>query len=123
MLAEAMPRIRKELAAAETAGGHAILESNSILQFLRPDLYLTVLDHATADFKDSARLYLDRADAILLRESGMKLEPRWTGVAARLLEGKPRFVIAPPDYMTDALTEFVRGCLISEAAVSSALLR
>jgi len=99
MLAEAMPRIRKELASAE----NAILESNSILQFLRPDLYLSVLDHATADFKDSARLYLDRADAILLRESGLKLEPHWTGVSAHLMEGKPRFVIAPPDYMSDAL--------------------
>jgi hypothetical protein len=114
ILAEAMPRIRKELVAAESAGGNAILESNSILQFLRPDLYLTVLDQATADFKDSARLYLDQADAILLRESGLRLEPRWTGVAARLLEGKPRFVIAPPDYMSDELTEFVRVCLISQ---------
>lgn len=111
MLAEAMPRIRKELAAAETAGGHAILESNSILQFLRPDLYLTVLDHATADFKDSARLYLDRADAILLRSTGLSLEPRWTGVAARLLEGKPRFIIAPPEYVTDDLVDFVRARL------------
>src|ERR1700751_3695770 len=80
MLAEAMPRIRKELAAAE----NAILESNSILQFLRPDLYLSVLDQGTADFKDSARLYLDRAAAILLRESGLKLETHWTGVSARL---------------------------------------
>jgi len=114
MLAEAMPRIRKELAAAENAiAGHAILESNSIIQFLRPDLYLTVLDNATADFKDSARLYLDRADAILLRESGLKLEPRWTGVAARLIEDKPRFVIAPPDYMTDSLVDFVRAKLVS----------
>jgi hypothetical protein len=114
MLAEAMPRIRKELASAE----NSILESNSILQFLRPDLYLTVLDQATADFKDSARLYLDRADAILLRESGMKLEPRWTGVAARLLEGKPRFVIAPPDYMCDPLVEFVRATLTSSQIVA-----
>ena len=109
MLAEAMPRIRKELASAE----NAILESNSILQFLRPDLYLSVLDHATADFKDSARLYLDRADAIVLRESGLKLEPHWTGVSAHLMEGKPRFVIAPPDYMSDALVEFVRERLAS----------
>jgi len=108
MLAEAMPRIRKELAAAE----NAILESNSILQFLRPDLYLTVLDRGTADFKDSARLYLDRADALLLRESGLKLEPRWTGVAGKLIEDKPRFVIAPPDYMSDAVVEFVRTTLV-----------
>ncbi len=108
MLAEAMPRIRKELAAAE----NAILESNSILQFLRPDLYLTVLDRGTADFKDSARLYLDRADALLLRGSGLKLEPHWTGVAGKLIEAKPRFVIAPPDYMSDAVVEFVRTALV-----------
>jgi hypothetical protein len=107
MLAQAMPRIRKELASAE----NAILESNSILQFLRPDLYLTVLDNATADFKDSARLYLDRADAILLRASGLSLQPRWTGVAARFLEGKRCFVIAPPDYVTDSLVDFVRATL------------
>ena len=118
MLAEAMRRIRKEIAAAESAGGNVILESNSILQFLRPDLYLTVLDHATADFKDSARLYLDRADAILQRESGLRLEPRWTGVAARLLQGKPRFVIPPPDYMTNALAAFVRARLTAAQSVA-----
>ncbi len=47
MLAEAMPRVRQELASAE----NAILESNSMMRFLRPDLYITVLDAATADFK------------------------------------------------------------------------
>src|SRR5207344_634365 len=50
-LAEAMPAIRKKLAGSR----NAILESNSILKFLRPDLYLTVLDPATADFKKSPR--------------------------------------------------------------------
>lgn len=103
MLAEAMPRIRKELAKAE----NAIIESNSILQFLKPDLYLTVLDAGTADFKDSARLFLDRADAVLIRESGSGLVPQWDGVSLRLIEGKPRFVIAPPDYMTDDVADFV----------------
>ncbi len=105
MLAEAMPRIRKELAGAE----NAILESNSVMQFLRPDLYLSVLDAGTADFKDSARLYLDRADAVLVRAT--ELEPRWAGVSAKLLESKPRFVIAPPEYVTDSVVEFVRGKL------------
>ena len=38
-LSEAMPRIRKELAQAE----NAVIESNSIMRFLRPDLYLSVL--------------------------------------------------------------------------------
>lgn len=107
MLAAAMPRIRKELAEAE----NSILESNSILQFLRPDLYLSVLDHATADFKDSARLFLDRADAVLLRASGQELAPRWSGVSTKLIEHTPQFVIAPPNYMTDEIVAFVRGKL------------
>jgi molybdopterin-guanine dinucleotide biosynthesis protein len=106
-LAAAMPRLRKELAAAE----NAIIESNSILGFLRPDLYLSVLDHATADFKDSARLFLDRADALLVHASSEKLAPQWRGVSARLVDGIPRFAIAPPEYMTDAVIAFVQDRL------------
>ena len=64
MLAEAMPRLRQELAGAE----NAILESNSVMRFLRPDLYITVLDAATADFKTSAQEFLDRADAVVLHD-------------------------------------------------------
>ena len=64
MLAEAMPRLRQELAAAR----NAILESNSVMRFLRPDLYITVLDAATADFKTSAQEFLDRADAVVLHD-------------------------------------------------------
>ena len=64
-LAEAMPAIRKKLAGTR----NAILESNSILKFLRPDLYLTVLDPNTEDFKKSAQEFLDRADAVILHES------------------------------------------------------
>lgn len=113
MLAEAMPRIRREIGAAE----NVILESNSVMQFLRPDVYLTVLDAGTADFKDSARLYLDRADAVLVRET--ELEPRWTGVSAKLVEGKPRFVIGPGsptgEWVTEAVAEFVVGALAARA--------
>lgn len=104
MLAEAMPRIRKELEQAE----NAILESNSILQFLKPDLYLAVLDQGTADFKDSARLFLDRADAVLLAGNSRNLKPQWRGVSLKLIEGKPQFVIGPPEYVTGELAEFVK---------------
>ncbi len=102
-LADAMPRIRKEIDAAE----NIIFESNSLLQFLRPDLYLSVLDHATADFKDSARLFLDRADAVLLRASGKELAPQWKDVSLRLIAGKPRFLVTPPDLIGDDLVAFV----------------
>jgi molybdopterin-guanine dinucleotide biosynthesis protein len=113
MLAEAMPRIRKELALAE----NAILESNSILQFLKPDLYLTVLDAGTADFKDSARLFLDRADAVLIRATGRGLIPQWKGISPRLVEDKPLFVIAPPDYMSDDVVSFVEQRLVKDDSV------
>jgi hypothetical protein len=106
-LAAAMPRLRKEFAAAE----NVIVESNSILGFLRPDLYLSVLDHATADFKDSARLFLDRADALLVRAASDDLAPQWRGVSPRLAEGIPRFPIAPPEFMTDAVIAFIQSRL------------
>jgi molybdopterin-guanine dinucleotide biosynthesis protein len=38
-LAEAMPRLRRELALAE----NAIIESNSVLRFLQPDIFISVL--------------------------------------------------------------------------------
>lgn len=107
MLGEVMPRIRRELETAE----NAILESNSVMRFLRPDLYLTVLDAGTADFKDSARLFLDRADAVVLNASGEGLEPQWEGVSGRLIARKPRFRIAPPGFMSTELVEFVRARL------------
>ena len=106
MLASAMPRLRKELAAIDSAGGNAILESNSILQFLQPDLYLSVLDAGTADFKESARRYLDRADAVLVVDR--MLAPQWQGVSLRLVEGKPHFAVRGPAYLTPEVVEFVR---------------
>lgn len=106
MLAEAMPRVRKELARSR----NAILESNSVLQFLRPDLYLSVLDPLTADFKDSARLFLDRADALVTVSRG-PLAPQWKAVSPRLLAGKPTFPVEAPSYLSPELVEWVRGHL------------
>jgi|SRR5579875_586360 len=103
-LAEAIPRLRQELAQAP----NTIIESNRVLQFLRPDLYLAVLDSSTADFKDSARRYLDRADAILLKEAGKELTPRWQGISAKLFAGKPQFGITAPDFQNPMLVDFVR---------------
>jgi hypothetical protein len=102
-LAEAMPRIRKELALAQ----NAVIESNSILRFLRPDLYLSVLDPAIEDFKDSARYFLDRADAVLVAE-GVLGRPEWKGVSLKLVEGTPVLAMRPPVYVTDEILAFVR---------------
>ena len=111
MLAEAMPRIRQIVAGSE----NVILESNSVMKFLRPDLYLSVLDFANADFKDSAREYLDRADAIVLQNKQHEL-PQWQGVSLKPVSGKPTFEIVPPPYCTEAIKIFVRE-RIAKAAV------
>ena len=105
-LAEAMPRIRKELERAE----NVVIESNSILRFLRPDIYLSVLDPETADFKESAKRYLDRADAVLVAE-GVLGRPEWKGVSLKLVEGTPVLAMRPPEYVTDEVVEFVVGRL------------
>jgi hypothetical protein len=107
-LAEAMPRIRKEMAGAE----NVVFESNSILRFLRPDLYLSVLDPGVADFKNSARLYLDLADAVLVPR-GVVGRPEWKGVSLKLLAGTPVLAIDPPEYMSGEVVSFLAGRLRS----------
>jgi molybdopterin-guanine dinucleotide biosynthesis protein len=101
-LAEAMPNVRKLLGAAE----NVILESNSVLRFLQPDVSLSVLDPAVADFKPSAMRYLDRVDALVV-PAGAHFERGWGGVSARLLAGKRRFEFTPPLYCGPELVAFV----------------
>jgi hypothetical protein len=100
-LAEAMPALRRRLAEAE----NVILESNSILKFVRPDLYLTVLDPGTADFKTSAQEFLDRADAVILHTHDS--QPAWVQVSLKPVANRPIFQIQPPPYVTPQLIEFV----------------
>jgi hypothetical protein len=104
-LAEALPTIRRKLAESE----NAILESNSILKFVKPDLYLTVLDPATADFKRSAQEFLDRADAVVLHDTNG--EQVWSGVSLKPVVTRPTFHMRPPDYVTGDLVNFVRNSL------------
>ncbi len=111
-LSGAMPRIRKEIQQAE----NVVIESNSILRFLRPDLYLSVLDPETADFKESAKYFLDRADAVLAVE-GVLGRPEWKGVSLKLVEGTPVLAMRPPVYVTEEVVRFVRDRLRTRAAV------
>jgi molybdopterin-guanine dinucleotide biosynthesis protein len=106
-LAEAMPRIRKILSSTQ----NAIIESNSILRFIKPDLYLTVLDPATADFKASAQTFLDRANAVLLHSAGNSKHPAWEHVSLKPVVDRPMFAIRPPDYVTPEVVDFVRAHL------------
>lgn len=112
-LAEAIPTLRERLEPA----GNIIIESNSILKFLRPDLYLTILDPETADFKNSAREFLDRADAVILhqKQSG----PAWQSVSLKPLAGRPVFRITSPNHVTPEIVDFVRSKLRGKDALAS----
>jgi hypothetical protein len=101
-LAEAMPRVRQLIAGVE----NVLIESNSVLRFLQPDLSLSVLDPSVADFKPSALRYLDRADALIV-PAGAEFSAAWPSVSHKLLESKRRFAFTPPDYCTPELTAFV----------------
>jgi hypothetical protein len=104
-LAEAMDAVRRRLAESQ----NAIVESNSILKFVRPDLYLTVLDPATVDFKKSAQEFLDRADAVILHDQPG--EAAWDRVSLKPVAARPIFRIHPPQYVTPEITEFVQDRL------------
>src|SRR5229473_3213262 len=103
-LAEAMPALRQRIEPAR----NVIVESNSVLKFLRPDLYLTVLDPATADFKTSAQEFLNSASAVILHQAAGNGSPAWQNVSLKPAAGRPVFRITPPPYVTPEIVNFVR---------------
>jgi hypothetical protein len=109
-LAEAMPALREAMAEAK----NVIIESNSVMRFLRPDLYLSVLDPETADFKESSREMLDRADAILIHTRPAAV--RWERVSLKPVAGRPMFGISRDEYVPAALVEWVKERLDAKPA-------
>ncbi len=124
-LAEGLPLLRAAL--QETLGDEKeepaplIVESNSLLQFLRPSLYFAVVDPAKEDFKDSARAALDRADALVLRGPAGGLEaagPAWMKLPSRLLREKPSVSQREGDPLPPPLHVLVQRVLEAPATVS-----
>ena len=111
-LDEAMPRVRQILAGVK----NAIIESNSVLGFVKPDLYLTVLDPSTKDFKTSAQKFLEQADAILLHKPA-ESAARWDRVSLEAISDRPTFPIQPPDYVTSDVVNFVREHMNGRATI------
>jgi len=101
-LADAMAVLRAELG----AGRNVLIESNAVLQFLRPELYVVVLDPAQPGFKQSSIRFLDRTDAFLLRSP--LTVGGWPGVSKRLLEEKPCFQQPLGQPLPEGLARLVR---------------
>ncbi len=87
---------------------NVIVESNSILEIVQPDVFLMLLDFSCEDFKPSSLRYMDRADAFLVVDRGINA-PLWADVSRGLWDEKPQFAITPPRYVTPAVLEFVRA--------------
>lgn len=124
-LAEGLPLLRAAVKEAQTTSygelPTLILESNSLLQFVKPSLYFAVVDPSKEDFKDSARVALDRADALVLRGSGAAFSaaaPAWARLPSRLLREKPSVSQQEGEPLPEPLRVLVQRTLGSPATVS-----
>src|SRR5579862_9194553 len=99
-LAAAMPALQSELKNA----GLVIMESNSVVRFIRADVYLVVLDPANPDIKESVREFLESADGVILHHaSDAGAGPHELPISS----DKALFRITPPDYVTPEMVDFV----------------
>jgi len=100
-LAEGLPLLRKALEEvsreeenrATTEKPFAVIvESNSLMQFVKPSLYFAVIDPMKDDFKESAQMALDRAHALVLRgelRADAPPAPLWMRLPEQLMREKP----------------------------------
>ena len=89
---------------------YVMIESNSILRFLDPDLYIVVLGYGVSDFKPSALEFLGRADAAVA-VGDPRRRPAWAERVERVLGNVPSFRAAPPEYVPQGLVDFVASRL------------
>ena len=101
-LTMAVPALRQAIA----RDAYVIVESNSILRFYQPNVYLTLLDPAQRDFKLSAQEFLPRADACLILEPGLQ-NSGGEGISLDSLGNKPIFEIGRDLSITPEIAAFV----------------
>jgi hypothetical protein len=112
-LARAAGMIQKMMASS----ANVIVESNSIMELVTPDVFVMLLDFSCEDFKPSSLRFMDRADAFVIVDQGINA-PLWEDVARGMWDGKPQFLVKPPVYVTTAVAEFVKGKLSAAEASS-----
>ena len=118
-LAEGLPLLREALdhvAQGKNGAGKraVIVESNSILQFVKPSLYFAVIDPVKDDFKESAQMALDRAHALVMRgEVGEDAPPAplWMRLPAQLMKEKPSVLQREGEQLPEPLWALVHRML------------
>lgn len=99
---EALPALREALADEQ----FVLMESNTILEHLRPAAFLFVLNPARHEFKPSARLRLHRADAFVLVQGELDAAA-WPAVNTKALRRKPCFCLPPHRHVCPELRRFI----------------
>ncbi len=110
-LAQAMPALRPVL----EGGENVIIESNSVLELVRPTLYLVVLDPRVEDFKISSRKFLEYADAFLLR-SPLAGHSLWQNIPTELFLSKPAFLVEGDHFFSAQVRDFVAARFLGLSA-------
>jgi hypothetical protein len=101
-----LPTAAKMIRKLRAQSENVIMESNSVLDVLKPDVFLMVLDFSCQDFKPSSLRLLDRADAFIVIDRGINA-PLWDDVSRGMWDTKPQFLVTPPRYVTPALAAWV----------------
>ena len=89
-------------------GENVIVESNSVVELVQPDVFLMIMDFSCEDFKPSSLRFMDRADAFVVVDRGINA-PLWAGVAQGLWDTKPQFLVTPPKFVSSEVVDFVRS--------------
>ena len=103
-LRNALPALVAELANA----GHSVIESDALMRFWKPSLFVMVLDPSNPDFKDSARENLDLADAFVFRSPLYRSDARFRSLTA---SPKPRFFQPIASPLPPDLGHFLSGTI------------
>lgn len=126
-LAEGMPLLREALKEIGREVGRAapkqalIVESNSLMQFLKPSLYFAVIHPAKEDFKESSQIALDRAQALVFRGDPSLEDPPanlWMQLPAKLLKDKASVLQREGEKLPGPLRELVERVLEVPASIA-----
>lgn len=117
-LLAALPALKQAIAGDE----HIIVESNSLRRFIKPDVFLQVIDPHHADFKASARQFFDFADAYLLvnkppdeMNQAATAATQAVLLAREIKRNKPCLMVSAEDrFMNQAVLDFIRTQLARE---------
>jgi hypothetical protein len=101
-LSQAVPSLLDALAGDE----HVIVESNTLLAFLKPAVFLMVIDELSRDVKASARRFLARADALVSVRPHLEPSAR-PATYLHIPEDKPVFPVSVGEWSNPELYRFV----------------